>query len=337
MDAETKLTKKDFASDQEVRWCPGCGDYAILSAVQQVFPDLGIPRENFVVVSGIGCSSRFPYYVNTYGFHGIHGRAPAIATGVKIANPQLSVWIATGDGDALSIGGNHIIHLLRRNVDVKVLMFNNRIYGLTKGQASPTSELGKKTKSTPYGSVDNPFRPLGLALGADATFAARAIDVDGAHLKEVLKSAALHRGAAFVEVLQNCNIFNDGAWSGYREKDLRDEHVLYLRHGEPLVFGKSRDRGIRLTAVHEPEVVTLGNGVSERDLLVHDERGPISYAFMLARMEGPELPMPVGVFRSVDAPTLESAIHDQIRAVTERYGPGDLQSLLASGDVWEVK
>ena len=252
-------TKKDFQSDQEVRWCPGCGDYAILSAVQSVFPELGIPREKFVIVSGIGCSSRFPYYVNTFGFHSIHGRAPAVATGVKIARPDLEVWVATGDGDSLSIGGNHTIHMLRRNVGIKVLLFNNRIYGLTKGQYSPTSELGKKAKSTPYGSLDRPFNPLSLALGAEATFVARSVDIFQPHLKAVLRKAAAHQGSAFVEVLQNCNIFNDGAWEGLTDKELRDDATLALEHGKPLVFGKGRDKGIRRNGL-ALEVVRLGEG-----------------------------------------------------------------------------
>ena len=236
-------TKKDFQSDQEVRWCPGCGDYAILSAVQSVFPELGVPREKFVVVSGIGCSSRFPYYMNTFGFHTIHGRAPAVATGIKIARPDLEVWVATGDGDALSIGGNHTIHMLRRNVGIKVLLFNNRIYGLTKGQYSPTSELGKKAKSTPYGSLDRPFNPLSLALGAEATFVARSVDVFQPHLKAVLRKAAAHQGSAFVEMLQNCNIFNDGAWDDLTDKELRDDDTIALEHGKPLVFGKAPRQG----------------------------------------------------------------------------------------------
>jgi 2-oxoglutarate ferredoxin oxidoreductase subunit beta len=337
MGAPTVLSKKDFASTQEVRWCPGCGDYAILSSVQQVFPELGVPREKFVVVSGIGCSSRFPYYMNTYGFHAIHGRAPAIASGIKIANPDLSVWIVTGDGDALSIGGNHLIHTLRRNLDIKILMFNNRIYGLTKGQLSPTSEPGKKTKSTPFGSVDRPFNPIALALGAGSSFVARSVDVNAPHLKEVLKSAAAHRGASFVEILQNCNIFNDGAWKEFREKEVRDDHVLVMRQGEPLVFGKNRDRGIRLAGCHRPEVVTLGNGVSEEDLLVHDERAPLGYAFMLAHMQAPEFPLPIGVFRRSDEPTLEESIRGQIEAITGKKGPGNLGRLLRSGDVWEVR
>ena len=333
----TALTKKDFASDQEVRWCPGCGDYAILASVQAVFPELGIPRENFVVVSGIGCSSRFPYYMNTFGFHSIHGRAPAVATGVKIANPDLSVWIATGDGDALSIGGNHIIHLMRRNVDVKVLLFNNRIYGLTKGQYSPTSEMGKRTKSTPYGSVDRPFNPLSVAIGSGATFVARSVDVYAPHLKEVLVRAAKHRGTAFVEIFQNCNIFNDGAFEPYREKELRDDNMVHLKHGEPMIFGKAKDKGIRLKGHFEPEVVSLGNGVTEKDLVVHDEQGPAAYAFMLAQMEAPAFPAPVGVLRNVDAPVLDASMREQVAQVTAKKGPGDLRELLYGGDTWDVR
>ena len=333
----TPLTKKDFASDQEVRWCPGCGDYAILSSVQSVFPELGIPRENFVVVSGIGCAARFPYYMNTFGFHSIHGRAPAVATGVKVANPDLSVWIATGDGDALSIGGNHIIHLMRRNVDVKVMLFNNRIYGLTKGQYSPTSEMGKRTKSTPYGSVDRPFNPISVAIGSGATFVARSVDVYAAHLKEVLTAAARHQGTAFIEIFQNCNIFNDGAWEPYREKELRDDNLLHLRHGQPLIFGKNADKGIRLRGPFDPEVVALGNGVSEADLLVHDVRGPIAYAFMLAQMEAPSFPVPVGVYRDIAAPIFDTAMRDQVAQVTAKKGPGDLRALIYGGETWEVR
>jgi 2-oxoglutarate/2-oxoacid ferredoxin oxidoreductase subunit beta len=331
-------TKKDFQSDQEVRWCPGCGDYAILSAVQSVFPELGVPRERFVVVSGIGCSSRFPYYLSTFGFHGIHGRGPALATGIKVARPDLEVWLATGDGDALSIGGNHTIHMLRRNVGIKVLLFNNRIYGLTKGQYSPTSEVGKKAKSTPYGSLDRPFHPLSLALGAEATFVARSIDVFLPHLKGVLKKAAAHGGSAFIEVLQNCNIFNDGAWESLTEKALRDDATISLEHGQPLVFGKSRDKGIRLNGL-ELEVVRLGNGVGEKDLVVHDERNPDpTYAWLLSRMETrPGFPTPIGVLRAVEAPRYEEAIADQVRRVVEKKGPGDLERLLHAGDTWEVR
>jgi 2-oxoglutarate ferredoxin oxidoreductase subunit beta len=332
----TTLTKKDFATDQEVRWCPGCGDYAILAAVQSVFPELGIPKENFVFVSGIGCAARFPYYMNTYGFHTVHGRAPTVATGIKVANPDLSVWIATGDGDALSIGGNHIIHLMRRNVDVKVLLFNNRIYGLTKGQYSPTSELGKRTKSTPFGSVDRPFNPMSVAIGSGATFVARSVDVYAVHLKEVLHRAAAHKGTAFTEIFQNCNIFNDGAWEPYREKELRDDNLLHLRHGEPLIFGKNKDKGIRMKGLFEPEVVTLGNGISEQELVVHDERAPLAYPFMLAQMEAPAFPVPVGIYRSVEAPVFDAAMRAQVADVTAKKGPGDLAALLSGGETWVV-
>jgi 2-oxoglutarate ferredoxin oxidoreductase subunit beta len=331
------LTKKDFVTDQEVRWCPGCGDYAILSSVQSVFPELGIPRENFVVVSGIGCAARFPYYMNTFGFHTIHGRAPAVATGIKIANPELSVWIATGDGDALSIGGNHIIHLMRRNVDIKVLLFNNRIYGLTKGQYSPTSEMGKRTKSTPYGSVDRPFNPMSVAIGSGATFVARSVDVYAVHLKEVLGAAGRHKGTAFVEIFQNCNIFNDGAWEPYREKELRDDNLLHLRHGQPLIFGKNADKGIRMKEAFVPEVVQLSDGVTPADLVVHDERGPAAYAFMLAQMEAPSFPVPVGVYRNVEAPIFDAAMHEQVESVTAKKGPGDINALIYGGETWEVR
>ena len=330
--------KKDFQSDQEVRWCPGCGDYAILSAVQSVFPELGIPKEKFVVVSGIGCSSRFPYYMNTFGFHGIHGRAPAIATGIKIARPELEVWVATGDGDALSIGGNHTIHMLRRNLGIKVLLFNNRIYGLTKGQYSPTSESGKKAKSTPYGSLDRPFHPLSLALGAEATFVARAVDVFQPQLKSVLKKAAAHRGSAFVEILQNCNIFNDGAWASLSDRELREENTISLEHGQPLVFGKHRDKGLRMNGLAF-EVVTLG----ERD----GREGPRWCTTSTIRIPGtrscsrawtatPGLPTPIGVLRSVEAPAYEVQVADQMRQVTERKGKGDLSRLLRSGETWRV-
>jgi 2-oxoglutarate/2-oxoacid ferredoxin oxidoreductase subunit beta len=334
------LTRKDFQTDQEVRWCPGCGDYAILAAVQSVFPELGIPRENFVVVSGIGCSSRFPYYMNTYGFHSIHGRAPAVASGIKIANPKLEVWVATGDGDSLAIGGNHTIHMLRRNVGVKVLLFNNRIYGLTKGQYSPTSEFHKVTKSTPFGSPDRPFNPISLAIGAEATFVARSVDIFHAHLKETLKAAAAHQGSAFVEILQNCNIFNDGAWIGLTEKDARSEHVLQLEHGKPLVFGKNKDKGIRRKPDGDIEVVALGNGISESDLVVHDAHHPRpSYAFLLSHMEQrPGFPTPLGVLRAWDdLPRYEDVITEQVQEVIKKKGPGNLKKLLEAGDVWEVK
>ena len=334
------LTRKDFQTDQEVRWCPGCGDYAILAAVQSVFPELGIPREKFVVVSGIGCSSRFPYYMNTFGFHSIHGRAPAVATGIKAIRPDLEVWVATGDGDALSIGGNHTIHMLRRNVGIKVLLFNNRIYGLTKGQYSPTSEFNKKTKSTPFGSMDRPFNPVSLAIGSEATFVARSVAVFQAHLKETLRAAAQHRGSAFIEILQNCNIFNDGAWNAVTEKDARSDNVLELEHGKPLIFGKNRDKGIRRKPDGDIEVVTLGNGISASDLVVHDAHHPRpSYAFLLSHMEHrPGFPTPIGLFRSWDdLPRYEDAIHDQINKVIDKRGRGNLDKLLQTGDIWEVK
>jgi 2-oxoglutarate/2-oxoacid ferredoxin oxidoreductase subunit beta len=331
------LTKKDYQTDQEVRWCPGCGDYAILAAFQSVLPELGVPREKTVVVSGIGCSSRFPYYVNTFGFHTIHGRAPAIATGLKLARPDLDVWVATGDGDALSIGGNHTIHMLRRNVGLKVLLFNNKIYGLTKGQYSPTSEIGKKAKSTPYGSLDRPFNVLSVALGAEATFVARSVDVFLPHLKATMRRAAAHKGAAFVEILQNCNIFNDGAWEQLTERDVRDDHTIAVEHGQPLIFGKNKDKGIRINGL-ELEVVALGNGVTEKDLIVHDEAHPNpAYAFLLSRMDAqPGFPTPLGVLRAVDAPVYETSTHAQLQDVATRKGAGSLASLLTAGDTWTV-
>jgi len=335
-----QLTKKDFQTDQEVRWCPGCGDYAILAAVQAVFPELGVKRENFVIVSGIGCSSRFPYYMNTYGFHTIHGRAPAVATGIKVTHPELEVWLVTGDGDSLAIGGNHTIHMLRRNVGIKVLLFNNRIYGLTKGQYSPTSEFHKVTKSTPFGSPDRPFNPVSLAIGAEATFVARSVDVFQGHLKDTLRAAAAHQGSAFVEILQNCNIFNDGAWFDITEKEARSENVLQLEHGKPMIFGKNREKGIRRTADGDIEVVALGNGLSESDLLVHDIHHPrASYAFLLSHMsDRPGFPTPLGVFRAwEDLPRYEDVINQQVDEVVKKKGVGDLRKLLTEGDTWEVK
>ena len=329
------LTKKDFISDQEVRWCPGCGDYSILAAVQAVLPSLEIPREKYAFISGIGCSSRFPYYMNTYGFHTIHGRAPAVATGLKIARPELSVWVITGDGDALSIGGNHFIHLLRRNVDLKVLLFNNRIYGLTKGQYSPTSEVGKKTKSSPDGTVGSPFNPIALALGAGATFVARTVDVYPQHLRETLGRAARHRGTAFVEIYQNCNIFNDGAFKSITEKEIRNDAQVELLHGKPLVFGKNKDRGIRASG-DRLEAVPLA-GLETSELLVHDEaRDNPSLAFQLAQLQHPDQPIPIGVFRAVERPTFDREMNDQIaRQIAER-SPGDLDALLNEGDIWDV-
>ena len=331
-----ELKREDFVSDQEPRWCPGCGDYSILAQTLKTLPDLGIPREKFVFVSGIGCSSRFPYYVNTYGFHGIHGRAPTIATGIKAANPDLSVWVITGDGDALSIGGNHFMHAIRRNIDINIILFNNRIYGLTKGQYSPTSEFGKKTKSTPYGSIDYPINPLCVALANEATFVARSIDVDVKQLASVITLAAKHKGVSFVEVFQNCNIFNDGAFKDFTEREFREDRTITLVHGKPMIFGKNKDRGLRLNRTRL-EVVQLGNGVTESDLLVHNAEAPDPcFAFMLARMDFPNFPVPVGVFRSVAKATYEDLMEEQVQDSIRRMGPGNLGDLLNSGDTWVV-
>jgi 2-oxoglutarate/2-oxoacid ferredoxin oxidoreductase subunit beta len=335
--APVKLTAKDFKSDQEVRWCPGCGDYAILSAVQGFMPTLGIPRERIVFVSGIGCSSRFPYYMNTYGMHSIHGRAPAIATGLSVSRPDLSVWVITGDGDALSIGGNHLIHALRRNVNLKILLFNNQIYGLTKGQYSPTSERGKITKSTPMGSLDHPFNPVSVALGAEATFVARSIDSDRKHLTEVLSKAAAHRGTAFVEVYQNCNIFNDGAFDVLKEPDTRADNQIRLEHGKPIRFGADGEKGLRLTEEARVEIVDVA-AVGEDALLVHDEhRKEPSLAFMLSRLaHSTHKPTPIGVFRDVDRPVYDELMAEQLEAATAKQGRGDLAKLLHGGDTWQL-
>ncbi len=331
------LTAKDFASEQEVRWCPGCGDYSILAQVKKVLPTLAIPREKFVFISGIGCSSRFPYYVNTYGMHSIHGRALPIATGLKCVRPDLSVWVVTGDGDALSIGGNHFIHAIRRNVDVKILLFNNRIYGLTKGQYSPTSELGKKTKSTPYGTIENPVHAISLALAAEATFVARSVDVDVKHLGYVLERAARHKGTAFVEIYQDCNVFNHFAFQYATDKETKADATLYLEHGKPLVFGRERNKGIRLNGL-TPEVVTLGNGVREDDLLFHDEKAEEpALAFALSRMRYPAFPEPMGVFRAVERPCYDELMQSQIDEITAKEGKGDLAKFLAGSETWEVK
>ena len=331
------LTPADFASNQEVRWCPGCGDYSILAQMKKVLPTLGVPPEKMVFVSGIGCSSRFPYYVNTYGIHSIHGRAPAVATGVKTTRPELSVWVITGDGDALSIGGNHLMHAIRRNLDINIVLFNNRIYGLTKGQYSPTSPLGQVTKSAPMGVIDNPLHPLSIAIGCEATFVARSIDVHIKHLTMILKRAAEHRGTSFVEVYQNCNVFNDGAFDYATGRDTKADTTLELEHGKPLLFGKNRDRGIRLNGM-DPEIVELGKGVTEDDLLFHDERAPEpSLAYLLSRMRNPEFPEPIGVFRAVDAPRYEEMLTAQIDQARAARGPGDLQKLFESGETWDVE
>lgn len=330
----TALTKKDFQSDQDVRWCPGCGDYAILAQVQKVMPELGIPRENVVFVSGIGCSSRFPYYMNTYGFHGIHGRAPAIATGLKVARPELSVWVVTGDGDGLSIGGNHLIHAMRRNVDLKILLFNNRIYGLTKGQYSPTSEPGKRTSSTPMGSVDHAFVPCAFALGADATFVGRTADIFVKEQRDLYKAAHNHKGTSFVEVLQNCNIFNDGAFDSITEKSVRADKVIFVEHGKPMVFGAPTARkGLRLNGL-SLEVIELGGQYTEADCLVHDETS-YGLASMLARMEG-DMPMAMGVIYRVSRPTYEVGVNDQIATAQAAKGMGDLQKAINGPATWVV-
>ena len=332
-----KYTAKDFQSDQDVRWCPGCGDYSILAQVQRIMPELNVKRENTVFVSGIGCSSRFPYYMDTYGFHSIHGRATAIASGLKLARPDLSVWVVTGDGDGLSIGGNHMIHLIRRNIDVNVMLFNNQIYGLTKGQYSPTSEFGKVTKSTPMGSIDYPFNPASLALGASGTFVARTMDRDPKHLQQIIKRAAEHKGTSFVEIYQNCNVFNDGAFFTFTEKESKDEHVLYLEHGKPLVFGKEKDKGIRLDGF-TPTVVSLKDGkYSVNDLIIHNENDS-TLAFILANMTyNHALPRPVGIFLSIERPTYESQMTRQIQVAIEKRGKGDLEKLLGSGDTWTIQ
>jgi 2-oxoglutarate/2-oxoacid ferredoxin oxidoreductase subunit beta len=335
--ADEKLSTKDFKSDQEVRWCPGCGDYAILAAFQSFLPELEIPRENLVIISGIGCSSRLPYYVDSYGMHSIHGRAPAIATGLASTRLDLSVWVVTGDGDALSIGGNHLIHALRRNVNIKILLFNNRIYGLTKGQYSPTSELGKHTKSTPFGSLDTPFNPISLALGAEATFVARTIDSDRKHLTSVLREAADHRGAAFVEIYQNCPIFNDDAFAPLTSPGTRDDRMIRLEHGQPVRFGAGRDRGLRFGRSGALEAVDVA-GADPDTLVVHDvDVTDPSYAFALSRLDNPGVThTPVGVYRKVIRPSYDDLMAAQISNARERQGEGDLAALLAGPDTWQV-
>jgi 2-oxoglutarate/2-oxoacid ferredoxin oxidoreductase subunit beta len=331
------LTPKDLTSDQQVRWCPGCGDYSILAQMKKALAPLGVPREKMVFVSGIGCSSRFPYYMNTYGFHSIHGRAPTLATGLKVARPDLQVWVVTGDGDGLSIGGNHLIHAIRRNVGLKIILFNNEIYGLTKGQYSPTSRAGTRTKSSPLGSVENPLRPLSLAIGAEATFVARTIDVDINHLTQTLQRAAAHDGTAFVEVYQNCIVFNDAVFDYATDKAVKADNLLYLEHGKPLVFGKDRNKGIRLNGL-DPEVVELNNGVALDDLLVHDERAEEpSLAYLLSRMTYPQFPECVGVFRAVERPTFEDQVTGQIEQSVQARGPGKLDELFRSDDLWVVE
>ena len=331
------LKAADFGSDQDVRWCPGCGDYSILAQMKKMLPSLGVAREKIVFISGIGCSSRFPYYMNTYGIHSIHGRAPAFATGLKVARPDLMVWVITGDGDGLSIGGNHLMHAIRRNLDINIILFNNRIYGLTKGQYSPTSPLGKKTKTSPMGAIDNPLHPLSLAIGCEGSFVARSIDTHIKHLEGVLRKAAEHRGTSFVEVYQNCNVFNDGAFDYATGRQTRSENTIELEHGKPLVFGADRQKGIRLNGL-EPEVVELGDGVTEADLLVHDAHAPEpSLAYLLSRLRHEDgFPEPIGVFRSVDVPRYDELLNAQVDAAREDRGDGDLSALINSGDTWTV-
>ncbi len=330
-------TKKDWSSDQEVRWCPGCGDYGILQAVQQLMPDLGIAPENTVFISGIGCSSRFPYYMNTYGMHSIHGRAPAIATGLAVARPDLDVWVVTGDGDGLSIGGNHLIHALRRNVNLKILMFNNRIYGLTKGQFSPTSELGKVTKSSPLGSIDPPFNPLAVALGAEASFVARTHDLDRKHMMATFEAAHAHKGASFVEIYQNCNVFNDGQYNDITKRNAREEMMINLVHGEPVLFGADNHRGVMMADDGYLRLVEVADVGLDR-ILVHDAHNRFpSLGFALARLNTDDhSPTPFGIFRDVERPEYTSAVAEQVVQAAETKGPGDLGGLLRSLGTWTV-
>lgn len=335
---QTPLTSKDFVTDQEVRWCPGCGDYSILAQVQRVFPNLGIPRENFVIISGIGCSSRFPYYMNTFGMHSIHGRAAAIATGLKATRPELSIWIVTGDGDSLSIGGNHTIHLLRRNVDVNLLLFNNEIYGLTKGQYSPTSSENKVTKSSPFGSIDHPFNPGSLALGAGATFIARSMDRDPKHLQEMLYRSHAHRGASFLEIYQNCNIFNDGAFQIFTDKKTKPDHALFLENGKPLLFGHENNLGIRIDGLR-PQVVQIGTDFSADDLWIHDEQDQHKAQLLVSMFDDPEhgdqMPRPFGVFYDVERPCYDDMMDKQVREA-KASGTGDLDALLSGKETWKI-
>lgn len=335
--------KKDFESDQTIRWCPGCGDYSILAQLQRVLPtvcrELSLPRENIVFVSGIGCSSRFPYYMNTYGFHGVHGRAPTIASGLKLMRPELQVWVVTGDGDGLSIGGNHLLHCLRRNMDLKIMLFNNRIYGLTKGQYSPTSELGKKTKSSPMGTVESPLAPLSLALEAGATFVARAVDTDAKNLQDVLLRAARHRGTAFIEILQNCNVFNDGAFDAFTDRSVRDERTVVLEHGKPLVFGRAREHALALGIGADGIALSTvdAQAADTNTLPVHDEtRESDQLARLLARLDGTNGPLPLGVFRAVNRPTYGERLEEQVSEAIAERGRGDLIDYLHAGDTWQV-
>ena len=332
---ETTLTRKNFISDQDVRWCPGCGDYAILAQVQKVFPDLGVPKENFLIVSGIGCSSRFPYYMDTFGFHSIHGRATPLATGAKLANPDLSVWVVTGDGDSMSIGGNHLIHILRRNLDINILLFNNEVYGLTKGQYSPTSAQGHISKSTPLGSVDYPFNPPQLALGAGGTFIARGIDREQKHLQNLLKESHQHSGTSFLEIYQNCWVFNDGTFANLTDKEIKMETQLILEHGKPMIFGKESNKGMRL-AGSKLEVVVIGETSSMDDILVHDESNKIQGLLLSELTHKDGFPTPIGVIYREDKPTYENLLYNQMDKAVNLQGEGDLNTLFRSGHTWKV-
>ncbi|MEE9278140.1 MAG: 2-oxoacid:ferredoxin oxidoreductase subunit beta [Dehalococcoidia bacterium] len=329
------LTKKDFTSDTDPRWCPGCGDYSILAQMQKMLPSLGVPLERIVFISGIGCSSRFPYYMNTYGFHSIHGRAPTLATGLKLTRPELLIFVITGDGDGLSIGGNHLLHVLRRNVDINIILFNNQIYGLTKGQYSPTSEMGKTTKSSPMGSIETPLNPISVALSAEATFVARSLDTDTAHLTATLERAARHKGVSFVEVYQNCNIFNDGAFRAFTDKPVRKQRMLYLEQGQPMLFGDEKEHGIALQG-SAPTIVDAEDDAEQ--ILVHDEhREEPTIAHLLARMAYPEMPVPVGVFRQITRPSYGELLEQQIRDAREKRGEGDLAALVKGSSTWLVE
>ena len=327
-------SKKDFVSDQEVRWCPGCGDYAILNAIQMAMAKIGKPREEIVFISGIGCSSRFPYYMNTYGLHTIHGRAPAVASGLKCHNPNLSIWVITGDGDGLSIGGNHLIHTIRRNLDINIVLFNNEIYGLTKGQYSPTSKIGTVTKSTPMGSIDNPFLPGRIGLGAGATFFARSMDTDPKHMSEVFQKAYQHKGCSFIEILQNCIIFNDQIHQKYTNRKERDDHIFFLEHGNPIIFGKQKNKGLKMNGA-KLEVVTLGeNGVTEDNIIKHDQTN-LNWATILSNLEPHVDPQGMGVIRQVEGPIYEKDMHEQMESASSK-GPSSVQELLESGSTWKV-
>ena len=330
-----KLTRKDFMSDQEVRWCPGCGDYAILAQMQKVLPEIGVPKENVVFISGIGCSSRFPYYMDAYGIHSIHGRAPTLASGLAIANPELSIWVITGDGDSLSIGGNHLLHACRRNMDINIILFNNRVYGLTKGQYSPTSRQGYRSKSSPMGSIEQPIEPISLALSAEATFVARTMDFNVKHLGEMLTRAAAHKGTSFVEVYQNCIIFNPQEWDLFSDRKNRNEQILYLEHGLPMIFGNEHDKAIALRKGFEPEIVSLNEDVLEEDLLIHNSKADSTQlAYLLSRLQHP---IPMGVFRDVQRPTYEDGLQAQVAEAKAKKGPGDLNTLYRASDLWEIE